>query len=79
MTPFATAEIVVLPVCTAVTTPLPETEAILLFALDHVMLCAARGFPASSSSDAESCCVCPATRPTDPGATLILATPPVVT
>src|SRR5512140_230175 len=77
--PSADAVIVVLPACSPETTPLLETEAMLLFALDHVMLCVGRAFPASSSSDAESCCDFPATRPTDPGDTVTCATPPAAT
>ena len=77
--PFADAEIVVLPMCSAVTTPLLETVAMLLLALDQSMLCAESALPASSSSEAVSCCVFPACNPSEPGAIVIVATPPAPT
>ena len=54
VTPFAEPEMVVLPVCTAVTRPLLETVAMALLALDQLKLCAGSALPASSSSEAES-------------------------
>jgi hypothetical protein len=77
--PFTVAEIVVLPECAPVTSPLLETEATLLFALDQLTFCAATSLPASSCSVADSCCVLPATRPIEPGATTTLETPPAST
>ena len=69
--PFSVAEIVALPVCTPVTTPDDDTVAVFVLELDHATVCAPSALPAASVSETESCCVPPATRPTEAGVTAI--------
>ena len=79
VTPLTEAVTVAVPTRRAVTTPLVEMVAIVLSEIAHFIDAAGRTLPATSVSVTDSCCVPPATRPTDDGARLTTETPPVVT
>ena len=77
--PLVDAVIVALPVCAAVASPLASTSTTELLELVQVMGCPVIGEPPASVTVAASCCVFPATRLTEPGATVTLLTAPAET
>lgn len=77
--PLDAAVIVTEPACDAVTRPLEETVPMEVLELDHEIGIPVTTFPAPSLSVAESCCVLPAARPSDPGVIATVATEPAPT